>query len=88
MPGANSASSSTAQLGLSGMETMDTIARTTGGNYNHNTNDIGIDVRKVMEDAAVTYTLGFYVDDKKLDGKSHDLTVKLVKKPDTKAWRN
>ena len=83
MPGSNAASKSGTDIGLSGMETMETIARATGGTYNHNTNDIGIDVRKVMEESAVTYTLGFYVDDKKLDGKSHDLSVKLAKKPET-----
>ena len=83
MPGSNAASKSGGEIGLSGMEIMETIAKTTGGIYSHNSNDIGVDVRKVMEEAAVTYTLGFYVDEKKLDGKSHDLSVKLAKKPET-----
>ena len=70
-------------VGLSGSETVDAIAKATGGNTYHQTNDIGADVRKVMEDAQVTYTLGFYVDEKNLDGKSHDLNVRLAKKPET-----
>jgi hypothetical protein len=65
------------------METFDTIGKATGGASYHNTNDITGDVRKVMAEAEVNYTLGFYVDEKALDGKSHDLSVKLVKKPET-----
>jgi hypothetical protein len=70
-------------VGMSGSETVDVIAKATGGNIYHQTNDIGADVRKVMEEAEVTYALGFYVDEKALDGKSHDLNVKLAKKADT-----
>jgi len=70
-------------VGLCGSETVDAIAKATGGNTYHQTNDIGADVRKVMEEAEVAYTLGFYVDEKALDGKSHDLNVKLAKKAET-----
>jgi VWFA-related protein len=67
-------------VGLSGTETVDMIAKITGGNTYHQTNDIGADVRKVMEETQVTYMLGFYVEEKALDGKSHDLNIKLAKK--------
>jgi hypothetical protein len=75
--------SPTSAVGLSGSETMDAIAKATGGVSYHQTNDVGADVRKVMQDAEVSYTLGFYVDEKALDGKSHDVNVKLAKKPET-----
>lgn len=86
MPGANrsgGAAGIAATLGQSGTETFDNIAKSTGGASYHNTNDISGDVRKVLAEAEVTYTLGFYVDDKALDGKSHDLSVKLAKKAET-----
>jgi VWFA-related protein len=87
MKGANSAGGAggTADtLGQSGMETFDNIGKSTGGASFHNSNDLSGDVRKVLGEAEVTYTLGFYVDDKALDGKSHDLSVKLANKPETK----
>jgi VWFA-related protein len=80
--GSGGGAGSTLSVGLSGSETMDAIAKSTGGVSYHETNDIGADARKVMEDAEVSYTLGFYVDEKSLDGKSHDLNVKLAKKAD------
>jgi VWFA-related protein len=86
MPGANRSGGSagtSASIGQSGMETFDTIGKSTGGASFHNSNDLGGDVRKVLAEAEVTYTLGFYVDEKALDGKSHDLSVKLVKKAET-----
>jgi VWFA-related protein len=86
MKGANSsggAGGTADTIGQSGTETFDTIGKATGGASYHNTNDMSGDVRKVMAEAEVNYTLGFYVDEKALDGKSHDLTVKLVKKPET-----
>jgi VWFA-related protein len=86
MPGANrsgGAAGTSGGLGQSGMETFDTIGKSTGGATFRNSNDLGGDVRKVLAEAEVTYTLGFYVDEKSLDGKSHDLTVKLVKKAET-----
>jgi VWFA-related protein len=73
----------TQSVGLSGTETVDMIAKITGGNTYHQSNDIGTDVRKVLDEAQVTYTLGFYVEEKALDGKSHDLNIKLAKKSET-----
>jgi VWFA-related protein len=81
--GGGGGAGSTLAVGLSGSETMEAIAKATGGVSYHQTNDIGADARKVMDEAEVSYTLGFYVDEKSLDGKSHDLNVKLAKKADT-----
>jgi hypothetical protein len=80
MPGRTASGPSA--IGLTASDTFQTVANSTGGKAYYNTNDIGPDVRKVMDEAEVTYTLGFYVDDKALDGKTHDLTVKLIKKPE------
>lgn len=82
MPGQNSAPAAQA-VGLTASDTMQTVANATGGTAYYYTNDIGEDVRKVLDEAEVTYTLGFYVPDKALDGKTHELTVKLAKKPET-----
>jgi VWFA-related protein len=69
--------------GLSGVESMEQIASQTGGKAFINVNDIAPPIREVIEAAEVSYMLGFYVDDKALDGKKHDLSVKLSKKAET-----
>lgn len=66
--------------GLDGVESMELIAKQTGGNSFINVNDSAAPIREVIDSAEVCYTLGFYVDDKSLDGKKHDLSVKLSKK--------
>jgi hypothetical protein len=68
---------------LSGPESMESIAHDTGGQSFINTNDIAGPIREAIDSAEVCYTLGFYVDSKGLDGKKHDLNVKLSKKTDT-----
>jgi VWFA-related protein len=60
-----------------GIDTMQILAARTGGRAFFNTNDIGGAVRKVLEDAEVTYTLGFYPDSSDLDKKYHELKVKV-----------
>lgn len=69
--------------GLSGVESMQMIAEQTGGKSFINVNDIAPPIREVIDSSEVSYTLGFYVDDKALDGKKHDLSVKLSKKAET-----
>ena len=69
--------------GLSGVESMEAIANQTGGKSFINVNDIAPPMREAIDSADVSYTLGFYVDDKALDGRKHDLSVKLSKKPET-----
>jgi len=68
---------------LAGPESMESIAHQTGGKSFINTNDIAAPIREAIDSADVCYTLGFYVDSKALDGKKHDLSVKLSKKADT-----
>jgi VWFA-related protein len=56
-------------------ETFDIVAERTGGKAFHNTNDITGAIKKAVEDAKVTYTIGFYPDDAKWDGQFHKLTL-------------
>ena len=60
-----------------GIDMMDEMADDTGGHAFVNTNDLTGAIRKAVEDSAVTYTLGFYLDPHSLDGKFHKLVVQL-----------
>ena len=60
-----------------GIDTMEKIAEDTGGRAFANTNDITSAIRKAVEDSAVTYTLGFYIDPHSADGKFHELKVQV-----------
>jgi len=53
----------------------------TGGRAFLNTNDIQGAIRSAAEEAAVTYTLGFYPDSPRHDGKCHRIEVKLPSRP-------
>jgi VWFA-related protein len=63
-----------------GHDTMLDLAARTGGHAFINTNDLKGAVRKAMEDAEVTYTLGFYPSAETLDGKFHELKVRVDRK--------
>jgi VWFA-related protein len=67
-----------------GLPTMQDLAAETGGRAFINTNDLAGAIRAAVEDAAVTYTLGFYPDEDSLDGKFHELRVH-VKRPGIEA---
>lgn len=56
-------------------ETFDIVAERTGGKAFHNTNDITGAIKRAVEDARVTYTLGFYPADAKWDGQFHQLKL-------------
>jgi VWFA-related protein len=60
-----------------GQDVMQEIAEDTGGRAFINTNDLAQAIRSAVEDAAVTYTLGFYAEPEALDGKFHPLKVRL-----------
>jgi len=60
-----------------GIDTMQKLADETGGRAFVNTNDLTGAIRDAVEDSAVTYTLGFYIDSSSLDGKFHELKVQL-----------
>ena len=60
-----------------GIDTMKVLADETGGRAFVNTNDLTGAIRHAVEDSAVTYTLGFYIDSDALDGKFHELKVQV-----------
>ncbi|HEV2489940.1 MAG TPA: VWA domain-containing protein [Candidatus Acidoferrales bacterium] len=60
-----------------GIATMQKLADETGGRAFVNTNDITGAIRKAVEDSAVTYMLGFYINGDSLDGKFHELKIDI-----------
>lgn len=60
-----------------GITTMEKLAEETGGQAFVNTNDLTAAIRKAVEDSAVTYTLGFYINRDALDGKFHEIKVEV-----------
>jgi VWFA-related protein len=62
-----------------GIPTMEQMANDTGGRAFVNTNDLTAAIRSVVQESAVTYTLGFYVNSDSLDGKFHELKVQVTR---------
>ncbi|MGC1618006.1 MAG: VWA domain-containing protein [Candidatus Acidiferrum sp.] len=60
-----------------GVDAMQKMAEETGGRAFVNTNDLTGAIRDAVEDSAVTYSLGFYIHSDSLDGKFHELKVKV-----------
>lgn len=58
-------------------DTMETMADRTGGKAFHNTNDLSRAMLMAVNDARLTYSLGFYPKDATWDGKFHKLKVKV-----------
>ena len=71
MPGGNMANITNTQ------DTMQEFADRTGGRAFYNTNDIAGSVRRAIEDAKVSYVLGFYPDESDIDGRYHELRVQV-----------
>lgn len=63
-----------------GIDTMEQLAASTGGRAFYGGNDLAAAVRSAVNDSDVTYTLGFYPDPARLDGRFHELNVKLKRK--------
>lgn len=63
-----------------GIEAMRDVADKTGGRAFANTNDITGAIRQAVEDSAVSYTLGFYINRDSADGKFHELKVEVKRK--------
>lgn len=63
-----------------GIPNLEELAGDTGGQAFVNTNDLTGAIRNAVEDSAVTYTLGFYLDGASLDGKFHELKVEVRRK--------
>ncbi|MGA8939329.1 MAG: VWA domain-containing protein [Acidobacteriaceae bacterium] len=59
-----------------GQGAMTDMAADTGGRAFLNTNNLTDAIRQVVENSAATYTLGFYLPEKEVDGKFHRITVK------------
>jgi VWFA-related protein len=66
-------------IGPPGVDVMLALAKDTGGRAFYNSNDIGGAIQQAMDDAEVTYTLGFYPEADSLDGKFHPIQVKVAK---------
>lgn len=58
-------------------ETMRELADRTGGRAYYNTNDLSKAIRDAVGDTKLTYTLGYYPSDDKLDGKFHKINIKV-----------
>ncbi|MBI1749810.1 MAG: VWA domain-containing protein [Acidobacteria bacterium] len=61
----------------SGIDTMQILAEKTGGKAFYNRNDLDGAVRNAMDDARVSYVLGYYPAHGKWDGRFVDLKVKV-----------
>jgi hypothetical protein len=60
-------------------ETMRAIANETGGRVYINQNEVAMGVEMAMHDNAASYTIGYYPEDKKWDGKYRALKIKLAR---------
>jgi VWFA-related protein len=64
-------------LATDAQQTMREVARETGGRAYVNQNEIKIGVERAFEDEFASYTLGYYPDNKKYDGKYRQIKVKV-----------
>jgi len=62
---------------IDSQETMREMARETGGRAYVNQNEIKDGVSRAFEDELATYTIGYYPENKKYDGKYRSLKVKV-----------
>jgi len=62
-----------------GIDAMNLFAGGTGGRAAYMINDIAGAIKTAVEDSEVTYSLGFYPVDIKLDGSYHSLSVRVAR---------
>jgi VWFA-related protein len=62
-----------------GIDAMNLLAGGTGGRAFYVINDLAAAVKTAVDDSEVTYALGFYPGDIKLDGSYHSLSVKVAR---------
>jgi VWFA-related protein len=62
-----------------GIDAMNLFAGGTGGRAFYVINDLATAVKTAVDDSEVTYALGFYPGDIKLDGSYHSLSVKVAR---------
>ncbi len=60
-------------------ETQNTVAEQTGGKVFRNTNDLTGAIQAAIEDSSSHYVLGYYLDQKKMDGKFHTIQVNVAR---------
>ena len=60
-------------------ETMKAVADETGGRVYINQNEVSTGVALAMQDNSASYTIGYYPEDKKWDGKYRSIKVKLAR---------
>jgi len=60
-------------------ETQNTVAEQTGGKVFRNTNDLAGAIQAAIEDSSSHYVLGYYLDQKKMDGKFHTIQVNVAR---------
>lgn len=60
-----------------GLAPMEDMAWQTGGRAFINTNDLTSAIRSAIDDSEITYTLGFYLEEASLDGKFHQVKVRV-----------
>jgi VWFA-related protein len=65
---------------VSGSDTMNTLASLTGGHAYYNSNGIEESIQRAVQDAELTYTLGFYPPEDSFDLKFHKLEVRVDRK--------
>jgi hypothetical protein len=56
---------------------MTELAERTGGHAAYLTNDLNRAIRRAIDDARVTYTIGYYSTDETLDGTFREIHVKV-----------
>jgi VWFA-related protein len=61
-------------------DTMNIMAERTGGKAYYNSNDLKNAIRGAIDDAQVTYILGYYPTHNNWDGKFHNLKVQITRK--------
>lgn len=64
-------------LATDSQETMREVARETGGRAYVNQNEIKVGVERAFEDELAAYTVAYYPDNKKYDGKYRQIKVKV-----------
>jgi VWFA-related protein len=62
---------------IDSQETMREMARETGGRAYVNQNEIKVGVERAFDDESAAYTLGYYPENKKYDGKYRSIKVKV-----------
>ena len=64
-------------IDIDSQETMREMARETGGRAYVNQNEIKVGVERAIQDESAAYTIGYYPESKKYDGKYRSIKVKV-----------